>query len=319
VALVTFKRERPSPNLSLVRERNSAELGENRPAGAHIAVNLEGGKSPAVKEVRAWKWRRGAAQAVDDALAVEEPLEIRLGGRRFTLTMRTPGHDEELAAGFLLAEGFVEAAQEIGEIRRVRDARGHPEPNAIDIILKVPAAGLRERLKRNFTVSSSCGVCGKTSIEAIQRRLTALGEGPIVTPKTLMRMPVLMREEQAVFNSTGGLHAAALFAIDEEKPDEPELIVLREDVGRHNAVDKVIGHALRLGLLPLRRSALMVSGRLSFEIVQKAAAAGIPLLCAVSAPSSLAVELAEEIGTTLVGFLRDGSFNIYTRPDRITL
>jgi FdhD protein len=249
-------------------------------------------------------------------LAVEEPLEIRLGGRRFTLTMRTPGHDEELAAGFLLAEGFVETSAEIGEIRRVRDGRGHPELNAIDIVLKVPAAGLRERLKRNFTVSSSCGVCGKTSIEAIQRRIAALGDGPVVTARTLMRMPALMREEQAVFTATGGLHAAALFSIDEAQ-DEPKLIVLREDVGRHNAVDKVIGHALRRGLAPLGRSALMVSGRLSFEIVQKAAAAGIPILCAVSAPSSLAVELAEETGMTVVGFLREPGFNVYTRPERV--
>ena len=140
--------------------------------------------SEAVKTHQAWKWRGGVAQAADDALAVEEPLEIRLGGRRFTLTMRTPGHDEELAAGFLLAEGFVEAAAEIGEIRRVRDAKGHPEPNAIDVILKVPAEGLRERLKRNFTVSSSCGVCGKTSIEALQRRIEPLGDGPLVSGET---------------------------------------------------------------------------------------------------------------------------------------
>ena len=278
---------------------------------------VDTGGSPAVKQVRAWKWREGVVTAADDALAVEEPLEIRLGGRRFTLTMRTPGHDEELAAGFLLAEGFVETSTEIGEIRRVRDVRGHPEANAIDIILKVPAAGLRERLKRNFTVSSSCGVCGKTSIEAIQRRIAKLAEGPSVTPKTLMRMPALMREEQAVFRATGGLHAAALFAIDEEKPDEPKLIALREDVGRHNAVDKVIGFALRRGLVPLGQSALMVSGRLSFEIVQKAAAAGIPILCAVSAPSSLAVELAEETGITVLGFLREPGFNVYTRPERI--
>ena len=252
-----------------------------------------------------------------DRLAVEEPLEIRLGGRRFTLTMRTPGHDEELAAGFLLAEGFINNREELGEIRRLRDSKGAPDPNAIDVILNVPATGLRERLQRNFTVSSSCGVCGKTSIEAIQRRVATLGKGPIVTARTLMRMPALMREKQAVFNSTGGLHAAALFAIEEAKPDEPELMVLREDVGRHNAVDKVIGHGLRHGQVPLKRSALMVSGRLSFEIVQKAAAAGIPILCAVSAPSSLAVELAEETGMTVVGFLREPGFNVYTRPERI--
>jgi FdhD protein len=273
--------------------------------------------SEAVRHHRAWKWRDGASRAADDALAVEEPLEIRLGGRRFTLTMRTPGHDEELASGFLLAEGFVEAIGEIDEIRRVRDQRGQPEPNAIDVILKVPAEDLRDRLQRNFTVSSSCGVCGKTSIEALQRRIAPLASGPVITADTLLRMPPLMREAQAGFSATGGSHAAALFAIDQGLPLEPRLIVLREDVGRHNAVDKVIGHALRVGLVPLRRCVLMVSGRLSFEIVQKAAAAAIPIVCAVSAPSSLAVELADETGMTLIGFLRQPGFNLYTRPDRV--
>jgi FdhD protein len=272
----------------------------------------------AVKQHQALKWRSGAGCAESDALAVEEPLEIRLGGRRFTLTMRTPGHDEELAAGFLLAEGFIETHAEIDEIRRVRDARGRPEPNAIDLILKVPAAGLRERLQRNFTVSSSCGVCGKTSIEALQRRITPLADGPLIDVGTLLKMPPLMREAQAGFSATGGSHAAALFAIDEGNPEQPRLIVLREDIGRHNAVDKVVGYALRAGLVPLRRCVLMVSGRLSFEIVQKAATAAIPIVCAVSAPSSLAVELAEETGMTLVGFLRESGFNVYTRPERLS-
>ena len=197
------------------------------------------------------------AQSADDALAVEEPLEIRLGGRRFTLTMRTPGHDEELAAGFLLAEGFVETAVRSTKSAACAMQRGQPEPNAIDVILKVPAAGLRERLQRNFTVSSSCGVCGKTSIEALQRRIAPLADGPVITANTLLRMPPLMREAQAGFSATGGSHAAALFAIDEGHPDEPRLIVLREDVGRHNAVDKVIGHALRAragAAAPMRRS-----------------------------------------------------------------
>ncbi|MGA2409569.1 MAG: formate dehydrogenase accessory sulfurtransferase FdhD [Candidatus Binataceae bacterium] len=273
--------------------------------------------SEAVKQHQAFKWRSGVAHAATESLAIEEPLEIRLAGRRFTLTMRTPGHDDELAAGFLLAEGFIESCKELGEIRRLRDAKGHPEPNAIDIVLKVEAAGLRERLQRNFTVSSSCGVCGKTSIEALQRRIIPLSDGPIVTAAALFCMPAMMREEQAVFSATGGLHAAALFAIGEGPADAPGIIVLREDVGRHNAVDKVIGHALIRGLVPLARSALMVSGRLSFEIVQKAAAAGIPILCAVSAPSSLAVELAEEAGMTLIGFLREPGFNVYTHPPRI--
>jgi FdhD protein len=271
--------------------------------------------SESVKEHRAFKWRAGAMCEEADRLAVEEPLEIRLGGRRFTLTMRTPGHDEELAAGFLLAEGFVNARGELGEIRRLRDSKGAPDPNAIDVILNVPAAGLRERLRRNFMVSSSCGICGKTSIEAIERRIEPITSTLAIATTALLRLPALMREAQAVFAATGGLHAAALFALEEV--DEPALVVLREDVGRHNAVDKVVGFALAQGLLPLARHALMVSGRLSFEIVQKAAAAGVPILSAVSAPSSLAVELADDLGMTLVGFLREPNFNVYTHRQRI--
>ncbi|MGH7933971.1 MAG: formate dehydrogenase accessory sulfurtransferase FdhD [Candidatus Binataceae bacterium] len=282
-----------------------------------------------VIEHPALKWRHGAARGESDRLAVEEPLEIRLGGRRFTLTMRTPGHDEELAAGFLLAEGFISSRAELGEIRRVRGSRGVPEANTIDVILNVPASGLRERLKRNFVMSSSCGVCGKTSIDAIQRRIEPLAGGAIMSARALLKMPALMRAAQAVFSMTGGLHAAALFALDGGRAGSasvgtatdggaaPSLIVLREDVGRHNAVDKVIGHALTHEMVPLAQVALMVSGRLSFEIVQKAAVAGIPILCAVSAPSSLAVELAEQVGMTLVGFLREPNFNVYAHPARI--
>jgi FdhD protein len=269
-----------------------------------------------IREHAALKWRDGVATRERDHLAIEEPLEIRLAGRRFTLTMRTPGHDEELVAGFLLAEGFIASHQELGEIRRVRGAKGAPEPNAIDIVLNVPAAGMRERLKRNFIVTSSCGVCGKTSIEALERRIAPLADGPRITARSLFRLPAMMREAQRVFSATGGLHAAALFGMDATGEDA-RLIVLREDVGRHNAVDKAIGHALRHDLVPLAGAIMMVSGRLSFEIVQKAAAAGVPILCAVSAPSSLAVELAEEVGMTLVGFLREPNFNIYTRHERI--
>jgi FdhD protein len=271
--------------------------------------------SESVAEHRAYKWRSGAMREEPDRLAVEEPLEIRLGGRRFTLTMRTPGHDEELAAGFLLAEGFINSRGELGEIRRLRDSKGVLDPNAIDVILNVPAAGLRERLQRNFTVSSSCGVCGKTSIESLERRIAPVTSTVAIATPAMLRLPAMMREAQPVFAATGGLHAAALFSL--ENPDDPALIVLREDVGRHNAVDKVAGYALNHGLTPLDHHVLMVSGRLSFEIVQKAAAAGIPILCAVSAPSSLAVELADEIGMTLVGFLREPNFNAYTHPERI--
>ena len=271
--------------------------------------------SESVTQHRAFKWRTGAMREEPDRLAVEEPLEIRLGGRRFTLTMRTPGHDEELAAGFLLAEGFINARGELGEIRRLRDLKGAPDPNAIDVILNVPAAGLRERLQRNFVVSSSCGICGKTSIEAIERRIEPLTSTVAIAAPALLRLPAMMREAQQVFAATGGLHAAALFAL--ERVNDPALVVLREDVGRHNAVDKVVGYALAHDLIPLARHVLMVSGRLSFEIVQKTAAAGVPILCAVSAPSSLAVELADELGMTLVGFLRAPDFNVYTGLERV--
>lgn len=271
-------------------------------------------RDESIREVGARKWRGGAAREESDRLAVEEPLEIRLGGRRFTLTMRTPGDDEELAAGFLLAEGFIDSREELGEIRRVRDRKGAPEPNAIDVILNVPAAGLRARLKRNFAVSSSCGVCGKTSIEALERRIAPIASAVTISARQVLAMPTRMRAAQAGFAVTGGLHAAAIFALG---AGEPELLALREDVGRHNAVDKALGWALRAGLAPLAEHALMVSGRLSFEIVQKAAAAGMPILCAVSAPSSLAVELAEEVGVTLVGFVRDGGFNVYAHLERI--
>ncbi len=264
-----------------------------------------------IREHRALRWHDGKASERTEKLAVEEPLEIRLAGRRFTLTMRTPGHDEELAAGFLFAEGFIDDASELDEIRRVRGRKGASEPNAIDVILNVPADGLRSRLKRNFVMSSSCGVCGKTSIDSIRRRVAPASDSARVAPATLLALSEQLRAGQRVFAATGGLHGAAIFSLD------GAMLAIREDVGRHNAVDKVIGYALTNAMVPLAHHLMMVSGRLSFEIVQKAAAAGVPILAAVSAPSSLAVELAAELGTTLVGFLRDGSFNIYTRPDRI--
>jgi FdhD protein len=257
------------------------------------------------------KWRAGAFAQIDEALAIEEPLEIRLAGRRFTLTMRTPGNDEELAAGFLLAEGFIAKAAELGEIRRVRDRKGAEEPNAIDVILNVKAEGLRERLKRNFTISSSCGVCGKTSIESITQRIVPITSDAKVAASTILQLGAKLREAQEVFAVTGGLHACGLFDL------AGKLLAVREDIGRHNAVDKIVGSALANAKLPLSNSLMMVSGRLSFEIVQKAAAAGVPILVAVSAPSSLAVELADETGITLVGFLRDASFNVYTHRTRI--
>jgi FdhD protein len=293
---------------------------------SHVEVPNEILMSEFIKHCRALKWRAGVASHDADALALEEPLEIRLAGKRFTLTMRTPGHDEELAAGFLLAEGFISAAEELGEIRRMHDSKGMPDPNALDVILNIPAAGLRERLQRNFTISSSCGVCGKTSIEALERRIAPLKDELRLPAHLLFRMPAMMREAQAVFSATGGLHAAALFEFG-RGADAPEgamdggadlrLIALREDIGRHNAVDKVIGYTLLRGMGRFSGMAMMVSGRLSFEIVQKAAAAGIAMLCAVSAPSSLAVELANQFGLTLIGFLREPNFNVYSAEQRI--
>ena len=258
------------------------------------------------------RWRAWSFGSGRDLLAVEEPLEIRLAGRRFTITMRTPGHDEELVTGFLFTEGFVSAANEIGEIRRVRGSGGKPEANIIDVILHVPVEALRERLQRNFTMTSSCGLCGKTSIEAIERRIAPLaGAHPSLAASVLTSLSAKMRAEQTVFADTGGVHAAALF------DRSGALRVLREDIGRHNAVDKLVGWAMGRSMLPLSDALVMVSGRLSFEIVQKVAAAGAPLLAAVSAPSSLAVELADQVGITLVGFLRDGAFNVYTHPERV--
>ncbi len=225
--------------------------------------------------------------------------------------MRTPGDDEELAAGFLHGEGFINSRAELGEIRRVRDAKGIPEPNALDIVLNVPAERLRERLSRNFTINSSCGICGRTSIESLSRRISPIKDEFRVRAQKILAIAPKLRASQQVFAATGGLHAAARF------DRAGELLATREDIGRHNAVDKIVGHALMNDQLPLTCCIVMVSGRLSFEIVQKAAAAGAPILAAVSAPSSLAVELAEEMGLTLIGFLREGGFNIYTHPDRV--
>ncbi len=198
-----------------------------------------------IREARRAQMARRRDRERIEKLAVEEPLEIRLGGRRFTLTMRTPGNDEELAAGFLFAEGFINDASELGEIRRVRGRKGAPEPNAIDIILNVPADGLRTRLKRNFVMSSSCGVCGKTSIDSIRRRVMPPSDSARVTPATLLALAAQLRQGQRVFASTGGLHGAAIFDLD------GTMRAIREDVGRHNAVDKLVGYALTNAMLPL--------------------------------------------------------------------
>jgi FdhD protein len=260
------------------------------------------------------------AGARADLLAVEEPLEIRIGGQPLTVTMRTPGDDIDLAAGFLFTEGLLSPAVDLRQIRmcdeNVADATLEVAdlPSPAELERATDARRAQRKAQRNFLTTSACGVCGKESIDAIRVRsrydLTA--DQLQVSPAVLAGLPDRLREAQRVFASTGGLHAAGLFTAD------GSLAVLREDVGRHNAVDKVIGWALRAGRLPLSGHILMVSGRASFELVQKAAVAGIPVLAAVSAPSSLAADLAEETGMTLVGFLRGNSMNGYTGLQRLT-
>ncbi|WP_256106003.1 formate dehydrogenase accessory sulfurtransferase FdhD [Streptomyces sp. ODS05-4] len=271
----------------------------------------------ATERRRVVRVRDGAVSARPDTLAAEEPLEIRLNGRPLAVTMRTPGDDFALATGFLVSEGVVAAADDVRSVVYCAGARddGGNTYNVVDVRLApgvpVPETGL----ERNVYTSSSCGLCGKASLDAVRTSTRfALGGGPVgVTPGLLAALPEKLRAAQRVFESTGGLHAAALFSA------AGELLDLREDVGRHNAVDKVVGRALREGRLPLDETILLVSGRASFELVQKAVMAGVPFLAAVSAPSSLAVELAAETGLTLVGFLRGRSMNVYAGEHRLDL
>jgi FdhD protein len=251
-----------------------------------------------------------------DTLAVEDPLEIRVSGRPLTITMRTPGDDFDLVAGFLTAEGVVRSAADLTAMRICADLgeSGEPTYNVVDVALAEGVSPPDASVERAFYTTSACGVCGKTSIDALRRRAPYDLEADRVRldPAVLAGLPETLREAQRVFDRTGGLHAAGLFDA------EGALLAVREDVGRHNAVDKIVGWGLREGLLPLTGKVLMVSGRASFELVQKAVIAGIPALCAVSAPSSLAVDLAVESGLTLVGFLRGTSMNVYTGASRLT-
>jgi FdhD protein len=259
----------------------------------------------------------GAPRVREDRLAAEEPLEIRLGGRSLAVTMRTPGHDVELAAGFLVSEGVVRQRDDVSTARYCAGATedGVNTYNVLDVQLAPGVAVPEFGLERSVYTSSSCGVCGKASIDAVRTRSSydVAGDPLVVEPEVLAAMPDRLREAQEVFEQTGGLHAAGLF-----DGHTGELLVVREDVGRHNAVDKVVGWALEHDKLPLRGTVLMVSGRASFELTQKASMAGIPVLAAVSAPSSLAVELADEAGLTVIGFLRGRSMVVYSRPERVT-
>jgi FdhD protein len=250
-----------------------------------------------------------------DTLAVEEPLELRVGGQTLAVTMRTPGADMELAAGFLLAEGVITGAADIATMRYCAgtDDDGLQTYNLLDVALADGVPPPDETVARNFLTNASCGLCGAATIEAVRRSSAyVVGDDPLqVTAELIAQLPDTLRAAQAAFERTGGLHAAGLFDAT------GRLLVCREDVGRHNAVDKVVGWALQNGEVPGRGRLLMVSGRASFELTQKAFMAGIPLLAAVSAPSSLAVDLAEEIGMTLLGFVRGGSMNAYAGASRV--
>ena len=251
-----------------------------------------------------------------ETLVVEEPLEIRVNGAPVTVTMRTPGSDVELAQGFLLTEGVIVRREDVLTVQYCRGAEtpdGTNTYNVLDVTLHPDVPPPNTDVTRNFYTTSSCGVCGKASLEAVRlsSRYSPGDDPTLVATATLTAMPAQLRSAQKVFASTGGLHGAALFTVD------GALLAVREDVGRHNAVDKVIGWALETGHIPLGGTVLLVSGRASFELTQKAVMAGIPVLAAVSAPSSLAVDLAGQSGLTLVAFLRGDSMNVYSRADRI--
>jgi FdhD protein len=249
----------------------------------------------------------GSLEYLPDELTIEEPLEIRIGSKTLATTMRTPGHDDELAAGFLVSEAIIHERQELSKVSTSRE-------NIVTVDLQPGTKVKLSTAQRFGTISSSCGLCGKTSIDAIRQNFPKIKSPNVrVHIDTLLSLPEKLRTAQSDFARTGGIHAAGAFDV------KGELKIVREDIGRHNAVDKVIGRALLDGLLPLNRQLLLVSGRASFEIMQKALAAGIPIVAAVSAPSTLAVEFARENNQTLIGFLRPPSFNIYSHIERVIL
>ena len=264
----------------------------------------------------------GTATPRPDQLSVEEPLEIRINGEPLTVTMRTPGHDIELIHGFLLSEGIIRSADDISLARYcagsvLLDDSGIPQNtyNVVDVSLAPGVHPPSGDARRAFLTSSACGVCGTASIEQLRRRTTfdVAADATVVSARTVAGLPDALRRQQRAFERTGGVHAAGLFRADGQP------IVAREDVGRHNAVDKVVGWAMMNARLPLQGCVLMVSGRASFELVQKSVLAGIPCLAAVSAPSSLAVECAEDAGSTLIGFVRGARFNVYTGAHRVAV
>jgi FdhD protein len=276
-------------------------------------------EAPPVQQVRSTRILaiRGTELEVRaDTVVGEEPLEIRAAGRRqapvaVAVTMRTPGHEDELAVGFLRTEGLLEGRQVLGV--EFGDPAKLSRPDDTVIVRLHRPFDPSVVAERHFVATASCGICGKASLDEVAVRSAPLRKGPIVSRSVILALPDRLRAAQAVFESTGGLHAAGLFT------PEGELVVLREDVGRHNALDKLVGSQVLAGHRSLSDRILMVSGRVSFEIVQKAAVAGIPIVCAISAPSDLAIEAAERLGVTLVGFLRGDGFNVYAHDERIDL
>jgi FdhD protein len=297
--------QQPRPLLRQLRQ----ELGELEDVYGSIIVNA----LPPYSAARIDVLRLPGGATERDDLAVEEPLEIRVNGAPVAVTMRTPGHDEDLAVGFLLTEGIIRSRSDVQGVV----ARGQRAADGLINVVRVELVpGVQvdfKRLERNFYMTSSCGVCGKASIDAVavQGQYDVGAADFRMTGAALGQLPAALKTKQAVFEQTGGLHASGLFDA------AGEIIALREDVGRHNALDKLIGHALMNDQLPLKNRGVIVSGRASFELMQKAKMAGVPLVAAVGAPSSLAVELAREFGITLVGFLKSDRFNVYSRPDRI--
>jgi FdhD protein len=280
---------------------------ETEPAATRRTVTRT--RALAVRESRAWER--------PERLATEEPMEIRAGGPgqepvSVAVTMRTPGHDFELAVGFLAGEGVVASRQEVSSVRYCELPPDEPQHyNVVSVALTRPID--EEALRRHFYATSSCGICGKASLEQVEVRCGPLPPGPRLAASVILGLPDALREAQRIFEQTGGLHASGVF------DRQGEVVAVREDVGRHNALDKLVGRALLAGELPLSDRVLMLSGRVSFELVQKAAVAGLPVVCAVSAPSSLAVETAEALGIAVVGFVRGAGFNIYSHAERIDL
>jgi FdhD protein len=251
-----------------------------------------------------------------DKLVTEEPMEIRVHGpgqepRPLAVTMRTPGNDFELAVGFCLTESVLDGVHDLDTVAYCLEGVGEQEFNVVTVTLRRPM--VFDTPERRFVANASCGLCGKTTLDEIEQHCKPVADGPVIARSVVASLPDRLLAAQTVFEATGGLHASALFTSD------GEMIAVREDVGRHNALDKLIGHATLERRLPLSGEVLMVSGRVSFEIVQKAAMAGIPIVCAVSAPSSLAVDAAQRLGQTLVGFVRDDRANVYTHPERIAV